>query len=200
MPDTSLPDLQRLPIFPLNSALFPRGKMNLTIFEARYMEMVARCMQTETTFGICLIMEGQETGLAAVPHRIGTEARIVDWDMGQPGVLKLTVRGGRRFELLEHVTGEQQLITGVVRWLNDTPQPVSDEQQSLLPLLQAVAADAGNRFSLPYDFADAAWVGFRYAEILPIPPLARQRLLELDDAELRLSIIREYLLEHGLIK
>jgi Lon protease-like protein len=47
---------------------------------------------------------------------------------------------------------------------------------------------------------DSSWVGYRYAELLPIPPLARQRLLELEDAELRLTIIQAYLREHKVLK
>jgi Lon protease-like protein len=193
---------EELPIFPLNSVLFPAGKMNLTIFEARYMDMIARCMTHEKSFGVCLILEGEEVGSAALAHKIGTEARIVDWDMSQPGLLGLTIRGERRFHLLEQSIDAQQLVTGTVQWFDAEPETeISKIDLPLLPLLSAVIADAGSKLiPPPHRLGDAAWVGYRFAEILPIPQLARQRLLELEDASLRLSIIREYLIEHKLIK
>lgn len=193
---------QKLPLFPLNTVLFPQGRVSLKVFEARYMDMVAECMKTDSAFGICLIEQGKEVGDAAVPHIVGVEARIVDWDMSEPGLLGLTVRGGRRFRILEHVTTEQNLVVGIVQWFDEAEdEPLSEEHKSLLPLLQAVVSDAGAALiPRPHKLDDANWVGYRYAEILPIPNLARQRLLELEDADLRLAIIHEYLVKQGLIK
>lgn len=193
-------ELQRLPLFPLTSVLFPQGKMALHVFEARYLDMIARCMQANTPFGICLIAEGQEVGAPAITHKLGVEARIVNWDMSVPNILGITVRGGRRFRLLEQVADAQGLVTGIVQWLDDAPTLLPEEYQPLLPLLRAVVADAGEKIPQPHNFDDADWVGFRYAEILPIPALARQRLLELEDTGLRLSIIRSFLDERGLLK
>lgn len=193
---------ERLPLFPLHSVLFPQGRMTLRIFEARYLDMIGRCMKAEAPFGICLIAEGEEVGSPALPHKVGTEARIVDWDMSEPGILGLTVRGGRRFRILEQVAAEDGLLTGIVSWFDEAePAPPESEHQALLPLLRVVLNDAGEtRIPRPHALDDAAWVGYRYAEILPIQPLARQRLLELEDAELRLAIISEYLSQQGLLK
>lgn len=197
-----MPELERLPLFPLNTVLFPAGRLSLRVFEARYLDMIAECMKANTPFGICLIAEGEEVGSTAVPHKIGTEARIVDWDMSEPGILGLTVRGGRRFRLLAQVREEQNLIAGRVEWFDEAePEAISDAHAPLLPLLQLIAQDAGEKvISRPYALDDAAWVGYRYAEILPIPAIARQRLLELEDADLRLAIIHQYLIEHKLLK
>ena len=115
-------------------------------------------------------------------------------------ILGITVRGGRRFRLLEQVADAQGLVIGIVQWLDDAPTLLPEEYRPLLPLLRAVVADAGEKIPQPHNFDDADWVGFRYAEILPIPALARQRLLELEDAGLRLSIIRSFLDERGLLK
>lgn len=191
-----------LTIFPLHSVLFPFGRMQLRIFEARYMDLIAHCMKEQRCFGICLIEEGQEVGSAALPHRVGVEARIVDFDMEQPGVLGITVRGMRRFRIESQTVDEQQRVVAQVAWLAEpTTVQVADAHADVLPLLRAIAADPGKKvIAPPHQFDDASWVGYRYAEVLPIPALARQRLLELDDPQLRLSIIHEYLLSHGLLK
>lgn len=193
---------QSLPLFPLQSVLFPHSRMNLRVFEARYLDMIGRCMQANAPFGICLIAEGSEVGAPALPHRIGTEALIVDWDMSQPGILGLVVRGGRRFRILEQEVDSQGLLTGEIEWLSEPAnEPPAAEFLNLLPLLAVVLKDAGEaRIPRPYALDDASWVGYRYAEILPIQPLARQRLLELDDAQLRLRIIADYLTQQGLLK
>ncbi|MBK9219171.1 MAG: LON peptidase substrate-binding domain-containing protein [Uliginosibacterium sp.] len=193
---------ERLPLFPLNAVLFPQGRMNLKVFEARYLDMIARCMKSDSNFGICLIEQGNEVGEPASPHKVGVEARIVDWDMSTPNLLGLTVRGARRFRVLEQVPDSNGLITGIVQWFDEpASEPVSAPHQGMLPLLNLVIGEAGQQvIAQPYRLDDAAWVGYRYAEILPVPALARQRLLELEDADLRLAIIHEYLLEHKLLQ
>ncbi|THF56830.1 LON peptidase substrate-binding domain-containing protein [Pseudothauera rhizosphaerae] len=190
----------RLPLFPLGTVLFPEGLLPLRVFEARYIDMIARCLRDESGFGVCLIAAGREVGEAAVPHLIGTEARIESWDMTEPGMLSIVVRGRRRFRIEDHAVEADGLLTATVRWLDEPPaQAVPDAQADILPLLGAIASEAGNPLPEPLRFADAAWVGARYAELLPIPARARQALLELDDVVSRLEIIQQYLRQHGLL-
>ncbi|PLX67571.1 MAG: peptidase S16 [Azoarcus sp.] len=191
---------ERLPLFPLNTVLFPDGLLPLRIFEARYMDMVTRCMREGSSFGVCLIAAGQEVGEAALPHEVGTEARIESWDMTEPGVLSIMVRGARRFRVVDHEVEHDGLLNGEVVWLDEPPvHPVPEAQAEILPLLRVLAAEAGDRMPPPHHFEDAAWVGARYAELLPIPALARQRLLELDDVQSRLEIMQQFLRQHGLL-
>lgn len=198
---TTMSESLSLPLFPLHSVLFPQGILNLRVFEARYMDMIGQCMRQETNFGICLIAEGEEVGKPALAHAVGTEARIVDWDMSEPGILGLSVRGGRRFRLTEQNAAADGLLNGSIEWLDDTrPAPVADRHAALLPLLGMIIRDAGERvIPPPHTLEDATWVGYRYAEILPIQTLAKQRLLELEDSDLRLDIIQEYLHQQGLV-
>ncbi|MFT3760011.1 LON peptidase substrate-binding domain-containing protein [Thauera sp.] len=191
---------QRLPLFPLKTVLFPAGVLPLRVFEPRYMDMVTRCMREGTAFGVCLIAAGEEVGEAAVPHPTGTEALIERWDMEQAGLLTLLVRGGRRFRVLDHEVESDGLLVAEVRWLPEpASEPVPAELQNLLPLLQSIVAELGERLPPPHRFDDAAWVGARYAELLPIPLQARQRLLELDDVISRLEIVQQFLLDRGLL-
>lgn len=191
---------QRLPIFPLGNVLLPQGRMKLRIFEARYMDMIASCMQQNRTFGICLIEHGNEVGDAAQPHAVGVEARIVDWDMTQPGLLGITVSGERRFRIARHAVTPKNTVEAEVEWLPETEAAVPAQYASMQSLLQLAVADKGQEvFAVPHRFDDANWVGHRFTEILPIPPLARLRLLELEDPLLRLSIIFQYLSDHKLL-
>ncbi|MDB5888514.1 MAG: peptidase [Rhodocyclales bacterium] len=190
----------RLPIFPLANVLLPHGRMKLRIFEARYMDMIAGCMQAMRPFGICLIKQGSEVGDAAEPHAVGVEAHVIDWDMQQQGLLVITVTGGRRFRIVDHLVTPKNTVEAHVDWLSEVEAGVPAEYVSMQALLQLVAADKGPEvIAGPYAFDDANWVGHRFTEILPIPPLARLRLLELEDPLLRLSIIFQYLRDHKLL-
>src|SRR6185503_19392245 len=104
-----------IPLFPLNTVLFPGGVLPLRVFEARYLDMTRDCMKSGTPFGVCLIHEGSEVGAPAVPRSVGCTATITDWDMQQLGVLNLRTRGERRFRILSSGANKQGLISAEVQ-------------------------------------------------------------------------------------
>jgi Lon protease-like protein len=135
-------DAVEIPIFPLGTVLFPGGVLPLKLFEARYLDMAARCMRSNSPFGVCLISEGGEVGEPAVPHGLGTIARIVDWDMSQPGLLFIKTVGGERFRIVERTLQRDRLQTArVVPLPEPAPQPVPEALKGALPLLEAIIAD-----------------------------------------------------------
>jgi len=190
-----------LPIFPLNTVLFPGGVLPLKIFEQRYMTMAKECLNQQTHFGVCLIAEGAEVGAPATPHLVGTSALITEWDMPQLGVLEVTTRGGQRFRVLKSEVDRQGLLRAKAAWIQpEAGKEVPEHLHGLLPLLRAIVMDMGTvRIPEPHAFDDATWVGYRYAEVLPIPFGARQKLLELDDPVSRLEIIFEFLSQRRLV-
>ena len=191
---------QILPLFPLHTVLFPEGSLPLRIFEARYLDLVSRCLREDRTFEVCAIAAGSEVGKPALPRLVGTEARIVHCDMNEPGVMEIVVRGERRFAIEDHEVETNGLLAGAVRWLAEpAAKPYPAPLRDILPLLMQIVAEQGDRLPPPHRFDDPAWVGARYAEILPVPLEAKQALLELDDMYSRLEIIQRFLRENGLI-
>lgn len=183
----------RIPLFPLNTVLFPEGSLSLRIFEPRYLSMVGQCLREDAPFGVCLIASGREVGAPAVPERVGTLARIVDWE-GQPGgLLGITARGEQRFLLERTETGPQQLLLGDVNLLEEPAAcAVAAEFEPLTELLRRILGQLGGPYAaLTPRYEDAHWVGCRLAEILPLPLRLKQRLLELDDPLERLRRIAE---------
>ena len=191
----------RIPLFPLNTVLFPGGLQPLKIFEQRYLDMAAACMKDNSPFGICLIDKGGEVGRAAVPHGVGTLATITNWEMEQLGILMITAQGGRRFRIIETQIGDGHLLEGTVELLAEaSPTPLPPERERLLPLLQRIVGDLGpERIPEPHRYDDAEWVGYRITEVLPIQNLAKQKLLELDDPLARLEILEKYLSQRKLL-
>jgi Lon protease-like protein len=94
-------DSMEMPLFPLNVVLFPGMMLPLHIFEPRYREMINRCIDEEIPFGIVLIQEGQEVGGGAIPHQIGTAARIQKVARAADGTMNITALGMQRFRILE---------------------------------------------------------------------------------------------------
>ena len=91
-----------LPLFPLNTVLFPQARLTLHIFEPRYLEMIERCLEQDLAFGVVLIQEGVEVAGPATPHDTGTVARIMDVARLADGRMNIIVAGITRFKLLEH--------------------------------------------------------------------------------------------------
>ena len=190
-----------IPLFPLQTVLFPGSVLPLKIFEQRYLDMAAACMKDNLPFGVCLIKKGSEVGASAEPHAVGTLASIGNWEMEQLGILMITAHGGRRFRIIESTVGPDNLLEASVELLAETgPTPLPPERQRLLPLLRRVVDDLGNeRLPEPHRYDEAEWVGFRITEVLPIQNLAKQKLLELDDPLARLEILEKYLDQRKLL-
>lgn len=194
------PDWSNLPLFLLGTVLFPGGVLPLRVFEARYVDMLRECMKAGQPFGVCLIKEGSEVGAPAVPHDAGCLAQIVDVDMEQLGVLNIRTHGGARFRVLD----TRNEASGLVRARaearpDDAAVPVPAGFGNCALILRAIVPKLpAGIVREPHQFDDAAWVANRIAELLPIQPLAKLRLMELDDPLVRLEIIHKFLARQGL--
>ena len=184
-----------LPLFPLNTVLFPGGPLRLRIFEPRYLDMVSRCMRENSNFGVALITEGREAGGAARTTSIGTTARIVDFERLDDGLLGITARGEQRFSILDVKTQADGLNIANVSLLPQEPaMEIPEDLGILAELLKQAFVQVGAAYGEdPPMYENASWVGMRLAEILPLPMPEKQQCLEMDDAVERLRLLRERL-------
>ena len=114
----------QVPLFPLNTVLFPGGPLPLRIFEPRYLDMLSRCMKADAPFGVVLIREGGEVG-PATTREVGTLATVTDWYKGSDGILGVTAVGTQRFRLLSAERLADGLNVGDVEILPELPsQPL----------------------------------------------------------------------------
>ncbi|HME41250.1 MAG TPA: LON peptidase substrate-binding domain-containing protein [Steroidobacteraceae bacterium] len=177
-------------IFPLNIVLFPDGVLPLRIFETRYVDMVGRCMRESASFGVVLIRQGNEVGPAET-FDVGTMAKIVDFHQLPDGLLGLSCIGQQRFRILRRSRQADGLNLADVEWLPPEPTVAVPARHARLPeLLKSVLPQLGEVYTdMEMRLEDAAWVGHRLAEILPLPPADKQRCLELDDPLQRLDVL-----------
>ena len=183
-----------VPIFPLNTVLFPGGPLPLRIFESRYIDMVSRCMKDDLPFGVVLIRDGHEAG-AATTHGTGTLAKITDFYQGSDGLLGITAIGGQRFRLLSSDREADGLNVGTIELLADEPPlPLPDDYSALSQILEDVIDDLGRLYeSLDRRLDDAVWVTHRFVEILPIDLELKQASLESSDTLARLKLVSDIL-------
>jgi len=199
-----------LPLFPLSTVLFPDGVLPLQVFEARYLDMVSRCLTEDAPFGVVLLTQGHEVReRGGQPERFvegGTLATVCETAATSPGLLQIVCRGGARFE----VKSSQQKLNGL--WMAEV-ELVEGDQAVRIPSELQGAADALDRVlaSLhdvpqerwpvqpPFRLDDCGWVANRWCELLPLPNSQKQNMLMLDNPVIRLELLHDVLDEHGLI-
>lgn len=181
-----------IPLFPLNTVLFPGGPLELRIFEARYIDMIRRCMRESSGFGVVLIREGSEAGGPTTTFDVGTCARITDFSQQPDGLLGISAVGVRRFRILEQRRARDGLYLGDIEWLPaEQEASVPEEFADLGPAVEAAMSQAGVTYlHVERRPGDAAWLSARLAEILPLPAAHKQHCLELDDPLDRLRYLR----------
>ena len=188
--------LGELPLFPLRSVLFPDGLLELKIFEARYLDLISRCMRASEPFGVVCLKGGREVkGAEGVELcDVGTTAELVDVDSASAGILLVRCRGGSRFTLGTTRQEPDGLWVGTVTAIDADPLVAPSASQadivkSLAEAIAALAAQGARPFLEPHRFNDAGWVSNRWCEILPLPIEAKQRLLTLADPLERLDVV-----------
>jgi uncharacterized protein len=196
-----------LPLFPLQMVLFPGSVLGLKIFEARYLDLVSECLRTSEPFGVVCLRQGSEANRHSHTQleTVGTLAHIDDVDAEQTGILRLRCHGGRRFKITAPAT---QRDNGL--WVAPVELQREDPARAPGPAVQATVqalADAIQKlqeadhapFALPYKLDDAGWVANRWCELLPISLAAKQKLMELDDPVIRLSLVDGYLRDKKVV-
>lgn len=180
-----------LRLFPLNSVLFPGMRMPLHIFEERYRIMIRECIEEDAPFGVVLIKAGAEAGSGAVPHDIGTTARILQVEYLEDGRLNIFTTGHERFRIVA-INTTQPYLRAEVSVLQQ--EPSTDSAYAALPRARqmfddylktylALAGQWTRGIYLPDDPADAADY---MAARMEIGPDAKQELLAQLNPEARI--------------
>lgn len=186
----------KLPLFPLDTVLFPGCTLDLQIFEARYLDMVSGCLKAGHGFGVVRIIEGAEVGPAVSEFApTGCEALIRDWQQRPNGLLGIRVEGGRRFDVLSAEVQRDQLTVAEIDWREDGEElPLGEEHEELALLLEALGQhplvqtlDMGGAAQGQRSLAD------QLAYLLPFRPEQKIQLLQLDDAPEKLLLIQSWL-------
>ena len=195
-------DTQELPIFPLNTVLFPGETIPLQIFEDRYKLMITECIEKNTRFGVALIREGKEVGGPAIPYEIGTIVSLVDHKSTPDGRIHITCIGQEKFEIIE-IISESPFLKALVRTgKNLEIDDVKDETLEMSHLSMSkhynnLLSMKGSWVSTPYTPSDPIEFSYFISQILQLNVSEKQKLLEMDSCEMRLDTSRKYLEEQS---
>ena len=207
MPVTDMALDAELPLFPLQAVLFPGGLLGLTVFEARYLDLVTECLRERRPFGVVALRSGKDVhrhGQVVNFEDVGTLAELISVDSDRPGILQASCRGAQRFR----VSSSRQRADGL--WMADTEPVDADEilapgaaqvatVRGLAEAIAALKAQGTMPFLEPYRFDDAGWVANRWCEILPISQAAKHKLMTLPDPLARLQLVDDYLRSKGVV-
>lgn len=189
----------QIPLFPLRTVLFPGMPLPLQIFEDRYKTMTQELLTNGGEFGVLLIREGKEVGGGAIPHDVGTTARIEECQEVQGGRFVMTARGVQRFRL--------------VRMLEPRPYPfgeveLMDDSEVITPNVQRAIETVRATFPMYFRMALALTDQWAQSLALPSRPHAlvnflgpwlqvdedvKQRLLEIEAPHERVAHLAEAL-------
>lgn len=203
--------LTSLPLFPLETVLFPGGLLPLRVFEVRYLDMVRKCQHAGAPFGVVALSSGREVRQAGAPqeqfHDIGTLAVIEHFDAPQPGLVTLLCRGTQRFRIHQR----SHLLHGL--WVADVELLQKDELVPIPRDLSKIADALGQVLQRLHDrqphaiptrgptaeqLSNCGWVANRWSELLPVSLPLKQQLMELENPLVRLELVGDFLEETGI--
>ena len=198
-----------IPLFPLDTVLFPDGALPLQIFEVRYLDMIGKSIATGDPFGVVALTEGREVRTPQGQERFlqsGTLATVQDTTGSSAGLLQIVCRGAARFRIVSSERKPNGLwMAEVVLVEGDQMVPIPSELQGAADALDRVLdtlvdiPDAKWPVLPPFRMDDCGWVANRWCDLLPLPNHQKHSMLMLDNPVIRLELMHDVLDEHGLI-
>jgi Lon protease-like protein len=186
--------LEELPLFPLNTVLFPYAQLQLHIFEPRYRELVDYCIENDTGFGVVLEREGAHP---AEPYLVGTVVRISGVQPLDDGKLDVRVQGQRRFRIRKLDEDSKPFLVGHVEPIVELEVEDTPRTTALTFRLKECVEEYIRAELRHYDFrvqqinlpSEPTALSFVVANLLKIENLDKQRLLETTDTVERIAEI-----------
>lgn len=195
-------DSYKLPVFPLSLVVCPEGLINLRIFEARYLDMVKACLREKTGFCIVAALSEAKTNItSSLPFAsVGSVVKILDADVSTVGLIMISCRARHRVKVNGFTMQPDGLVIGALSTINnDLKIPIPDDlkivSENLQHLIESLPLQGISEKDIPiikpYEYNDATWVSNRWVELLNLPLIHKQRLMELDSPIVRLELIQD---------
>lgn len=188
--------LMPLPIFPLNTVLFPGIPMPLRIFEDRYLRMLADRTPADPAFAIALIASGEEVGGSPQFHPVGTTARLVSINALSPNRVDIVVVGDRRVRISAgdwargYAVAETEDVPDTADDAADAQREVAWTHRAYARFVSGIASLVDLKFQTPVLSLDTGAASFEIASRLPLHTWEQQAVLEEVDPLTRIRAVR----------
>ncbi len=186
----------RLPLFPLNTVLFPGCSLPLQIFEQRYLRLVKESLRDNTGFAVVLIESGSEVGDAPQVFSVGNYVAITDWETLDNGLLGITITAEHKV-LIDHASVQHDgLLTAAIQ---EIPNEASDprllrDYTDLTDTLEQLLAHTLYR-DQRVDYNNSFDVLNTLSYLLPVTRRNKQQLLETHDQLEMAELLRSAILQ-----
>jgi len=183
--------MPKLPLFPLNTVLFPGNSLSLHVFEDRYKLMIGRCIEANQPFGVVLIKRGAEVmtvGSTVEPYFVGCTAQITQAQALGGGRMNITTVGLERFQIVAlqrdqpYLTGEFELFPLKI----DQPEAIRRSARLLRPWVKRYLNLLEQTEKIPFETKrlpqDSLALAYNAAALLKTSPMQQQELLAAPDA------------------
>ena len=185
----------RSALFPLNTVLFPGCTLPLQIFEQRYLRLIKSCMRDNHGFVVILISAGKEVGDTPETYSIGTYVDIVDWEMLDNGLFGITIEARHRVRVTHPCAQDDGLMTGEIEPLPYTDEAEIDSVTRIPDLIDTLKQLEQHPYAeqqaLEPDYASTQDVCHKLSQLLPLDPLVKQSLLEINSTEEKIDRLRD---------
>lgn len=192
--------LETIALFPIDAVLFPCGRMPLKIFEPRYLDLVSACLKGDSGFGVVHLQEGREVSAVAAESetkfaKIGTYAKIIDFDGFPDGTLGTTIEGRNKFKILSSWQEKSLLYRAEIKWIDDEKTlPLLENFSELKVLLnQLMEHPKLQQLNFDEQVTDLTTLSFLLSQFLPINTTEQYEYLCLEEPLGRLEKIVTYL-------
>jgi Lon protease-like protein len=177
--------MEELGLFPLGLVLLPTEQVPLHIFEDRYKELVAECLDADSEFGLVF---ADDSGI----RDVGTRARIVEvLTRFEDGRLNILVEGGARFRL-DALTDGRSFQTGTVEAVEDADDPAeSGDVDEALRLFGRLRELTGSDVDVPD--GDLPLLSYALAGKVELPPGDKLELLRELSERRRIELVQDLL-------
>lgn len=197
----------QLPIFPLNTVVFPGVSMPLHVFEDRYRALVHHLLtisdKSQRLFGIVAIREGYEVGTHGVQsvHRVGCVVQMTSVEPSPDGRFDIEVVGRQRMRLDGLDTSGPYLV-GDVETVEEAresgPQALEEAERtrSTFEEYRRRLSELRGNGVLDGDLPrDPEYLSYGLAATCLLTLQQRQSLLETSSSTERLRMLRQLLAE-----
>jgi hypothetical protein len=175
---------ETLPLFPLNTVLFPGAPLTLHVFEERYRLMIGNCLAESRPFGVVFLHDRDETSGTMLPHTIGTVAQINANVRLEDGRYLIATIGQQRFQIRDTIQRVPYLVTSV-SFLPEDDEIVLNEYVSELRVIydqywRSVAVATGSQSQVDQLPDDVIAMTYALAHRMQVTNDRKQHWLETD--------------------
>lgn len=186
---------KRSALFPLNSVLFPGCTLPLQIFEQRYLRLIKTCMRDNHGFVVILISVGKEVGDTPETYSIGTYVEIIDWEMLENGLLGIIIEAKHRVRVSNPCAQDDGLMTGEIETLPLADVPIIDTKIQIADLVDTLKQLEQHPYiekqAMQVDYTCTQDVCHKLSQLLPVDPLIKQSLLEINTTAEKVDRLRQ---------